>query len=452
MNKKKKSSQNKDFKNYLKKQPVYVIENVDSVIESFNQTPQIIIPPLNTDIRFKDKVPKLKVKKEFFSPTDKNFSWGIINSNDSDSVIEKKKLIRPVREQYACGSCWAIAIADSFSDCLVVSGAVNWSPKISATQIMSCIPYGESHMQCFGGNPAAVAKILESKKISDQTCVDYSWCSQDTELCTSVDSVSHFDAEELSTRLNANIPKPCGCFYEGIKKFVYKLDSGTKFLAIDSEVTTPIFRSTIKNHLLEYGPIIGGYVVCYNFFTGNFADPDFNGGIYFDRADYNNYSSGEIFFSDTIPTKVAGLHAVSIIGWGEEENVQYDNGKYGTVPYWHCRNSWGTQWGDNGYFKMAMYPYNQTAQFDKQVMTDLGGPVGSMLLIKATQPPEIYESVDVDDRYINIKKKNPNQYYQLTVDEISESESKSDSSKLKIILPIIIIIVIIAIVIIFKSK
>jgi len=35
-------------------------------------------------------------------------------------------------------------------------------------------------------------------------------------------------------------------------------------------------------------------------------------------------------------------HAVKIIGWGIEESVHY----------WLCVNSWNTEWGDNGYFKM----------------------------------------------------------------------------------------------------
>lgn len=35
-------------------------------------------------------------------------------------------------------------------------------------------------------------------------------------------------------------------------------------------------------------------------------------------------------------------HAVKIIGWGVEKDT----------PYWLCANSWGTEWGDNGFFKI----------------------------------------------------------------------------------------------------
>ncbi|CAH8560046.1 unnamed protein product [Schistosoma guineensis] len=38
-----------------------------------------------------------------------------------------------------------------------------------------------------------------------------------------------------------------------------------------------------------------------------------------------------------------GGHAVRLLGWGEENNV----------PYWLIANSWNSDWGDNGYFKIV---------------------------------------------------------------------------------------------------
>ncbi|VDM77763.1 unnamed protein product [Strongylus vulgaris] len=40
-------------------------------------------------------------------------------------------------------------------------------------------------------------------------------------------------------------------------------------------------------------------------------------------------------------------HGVKIIGWGEERE---ENGEQ--VPYWLLANSWGTEFGNKGYFKM----------------------------------------------------------------------------------------------------
>ncbi|KIH63214.1 hypothetical protein ANCDUO_06489 [Ancylostoma duodenale] len=39
---------------------------------------------------------------------------------------------------------------------------------------------------------------------------------------------------------------------------------------------------------------------------------------------------------------MTGAHAVKIIGWGKENDV----------PYWLVANSWNTDWGENGYFRI----------------------------------------------------------------------------------------------------
>lgn len=401
----------------------------------------LIIPPLNTDIRFSKELPLLDPQRYGYDPrqhehpgkehprelhthehTHENFSWAVPTKNDSSLDLVKKSLIHKVSTQHACGSCWAVSFADAMSDCFVVSGAVGWSPNISATYLMSCIPSGELHNMCLGGNPAAVAPYLEREGVADTSCVDYSWCSGDSELCKSVSSARHFDAKTLASKLNDNIPKPCGCYYKGVKKYLYKLDSGSDVFFINNKASVDVFRNTVKSHILDFGPVIGGYVVLKNFFTGNFTNPNFNGGVYLDRADYNGYKGGKLRFSDTITSEAAGLHAVSIVGWGVAKNIQYDTDKYGDVPYWHCRNSWGEKWGNaGGYFKIAMYPFNQIAQFDKQVMTEIGGPVGSMILIRATERPKMVDMKQIAQKYIqNIKKQHSDVYYMADPQKVRE--------------------------------
>ena len=58
--------------------------------------------------------------------------------------------------------------------------------------------------------------------------------------------------------------------------------------------------------------------------------------------DFVNFTGKGVYRWDGKSGKYGG-HAVVIVGWGE--NV--------TDKYWIVRNSWGNNWGDNGYFKIV---------------------------------------------------------------------------------------------------
>lgn len=80
----------------------------------------------------------------------------------------------------------------------------------------------------------------------------------------------------------------------------------------------------MKYEILRFGPIAAGFLVFENFANGY---------------------DGTTIYSEVSGASLGG-HYVSIMGWGTDEKTKMD--------YWICRNSWGTDWGLVGYFKMKM--------------------------------------------------------------------------------------------------
>jgi len=62
---------------------------------------------------------------------------------------------------------------------------------------------------------------------------------------------------------------------------------------------------------------------------------------FFVFADFDGYSGG-VYQRTT--TSMEGGHAVKIIGWGTDKDTK--------LPYWLIANSWGEDWGENGYFRI----------------------------------------------------------------------------------------------------
>lgn len=491
--------------NYLGLQPIILINetNDKKIIIAprnsdidFGKVPAIKLS--SEDLKFlsmfADKIEDPKMMEQF--------SWCIPLQTDSPEILRKKKLISPPKSQGFCGNCWAVAISTTVSDCYVVYGLINWSPSISATYLLSCVSqsfvkeaekeeerqkvariknleeqlkrkitpvanlssggafYGDEgssteipgeemfyfdNRQCLGVNIADVILYLgyTQTPLLDTSCIDYSWCNK--EWCTNpdVEEVLKNDHDTHMRLLNKLIPV-CGCYDNKSSKLMYKVDKNPQRLSMSyGDVSETIFRDILKAHILSYGPAIGGFVLLSDFADGNFTK--FNGGIYFDKANYSIYdpsvSTKLTFVDDVTKKKIDGFHAASIVGWGVEPTVQYDNDKIGPVPYWHIRNSWGTDWGDMGFFKLAMYPFNKIVQIEMATFVSLSdtvkGNLGTTLLIKATSVPESKLVTTPQLLSSNvIYRECPSSYYSARPDQIKKIHQNRNYSTIQPLYPL----------------
>ena len=345
---------------------------------------------------------------------------------------EKGGFISKPGNQGLCGSCWAISAAGIIGDNFVVSGlntddkGNKFVPNISTTWIL--VNYGQQ--QCGGGNPGVAFQQIASSVghkfggLVTNHCLDYSWCSAN-DLCNG-DAKRHFQTNPHD--LNKLIPVKAGCYYAD-EKFLFKLYKQPNSVAIGmkhkngppiQEKDWPQYKLDIKKHIMTKGPVLGGFLVFDNFMSGTFTKGKANKGIYLENGTYPGLPNTRKpkGGNPTDKDNFKGSHAVAIIGWGSEDDVETSPGKKETVEYWYCRNSWTENWGDDGYFKMAMYPYNKISQFDKQVTiynTREGTKqAGGIVSINVTQKPELVKMNQVtlpEGHRENIKLEKDKSYY-----------------------------------------
>lgn len=358
----------------------------------------ILIPPLNANIdvstlpRYDPRVhaaiataPATKPIPDKFRQA---FNW--MDHRRDDQPISVNKLVTPVGNQHACGCCWAFSVSDAVSDVFVINQKTNYNPKCSVSYALSCYPhckdpgnattcYGQQtneipySYQCNGGAIAPLLLWISQNGLGDNSCEDFSWCT---------DNPGCVNGTIDTTTLNNSIP-PCGCKNKTPDKLYFIGTPISKGIEYDNPNSKQIedHVNLVKHWIYNYGTVVTGFFVYANLMSGRFASPQKNpDGIYLEDVDYHSF---QLF--ENQQNQFEGGHAVCIVGWGEgqvhnslisDRSLRNTSSDMTTVPYWVTRNSWSENWGQKGLFKMAMYPFNKIAQFDKYVMIDTPGGKG----------------------------------------------------------------------------
>ena len=85
----------------------------------------------------------------------------------------------------------------------------------------------------------------------------------------------------------------------------------------------------IKREIMKNGPVVSSMEV---------------------YTDFLSYKTGVYTKGEDVP-KFSGYHTIKIVGWGVEDGSEDEPNKGG--KYWIIENSWGEDWGLNGYAKIA---------------------------------------------------------------------------------------------------
>ncbi|CAG9764409.1 unnamed protein product [Ceutorhynchus assimilis] len=218
--------------------------------------------------------------------------------NQFDSAQRWPRYISEVQDQGWCGSSWAISTAAVASDRYGIISKGIEEVKLSAQNIISCIPRTRG---CEGGRLDRAWTFVRKYGVVDEACFSY------TGLNTTVCSIRR-----------AGPLKSAGCTPPRYSERTQRYKVGPAYrLGNETDIMYEILRS---------GPVQATLKVYHDFFS-------YKGGIY--------------KHTDLSLRHKQGYHSVRIVGWGEEFTTN------GLQKYWKVANSWGTAWGENGYFRIA---------------------------------------------------------------------------------------------------
>jgi len=216
--------------------------------------------------------------------------------------------IKEIRDQSACGSCWAISAAEVASDRLCAVLGIH--KRISTTDILACC--SNCGFGCSGGYPSLAWKWLAKQgAVTGGDYGDYSLCkAYPFPMC---------DHHQPNPKVD------CAQFNFRTPKCLSRCDSNSTYVVPYQQERT-VFKNSyslrgeeaIQREIMRYGPV---------------------------EATFEVFSDFEVYKSGVYQHKTGahlGSHAVKIIGWG------VDNG----VKYWTIANSWNTGWGEGGFFRI----------------------------------------------------------------------------------------------------
>ena len=195
--------------------------------------------------------------------------------------------VTPIRDQDGCGSCWAFSAIGAV-ECVIKLGE-NIDIDLSEQWLVSeCVDAGD----CGGGWPS--------------TALDYIRYDGQQDPCGGNGAVLEEDFPYEASNM------PCDCPYP----HSYWIDSWT-FVGSGSSIPSV---NEIKQAILDHGPVSTCVYV-------NSPFQAYQEGV-FNACDNDNGIN----------------HAVVLVGW--DDNYYWDGEYYGV---WIMRNSWGTNWGMDGY-------------------------------------------------------------------------------------------------------
>lgn len=214
--------------------------------------------------------------------------------------------------------------------------------------------------QCYGNSLVDGWKLVRDIGVPTTMCIGYNldnWQAGDPtpnchelqgpnyEYCSvfslSVDGWDSTIEEQLSGN-ERNFTNPINATNPDLPKLPWSSQQIFKFVAKNAyEVNADM--TTIQREIMFRGPVTTGFTI-YPDFQDRFGTLGMGGQKYKGGDPLGSEENSLIYIWDGRGDPVGG-HAITLVGWG----TLWDPKDSLHIPYWVCLNSWGRDWGTNGY-------------------------------------------------------------------------------------------------------
>ncbi|KAL6776791.1 hypothetical protein ACKKBF_B30930 [Auxenochlorella protothecoides x Auxenochlorella symbiontica] len=230
----------------------------------------------------------------------KNFDW---NNKDGRSYLA------PSWNQHIpqyCGSCWLHGTASMLQDRLKITKDGAGPDAMLARQvILNCAAFHGFGGGCDGGDVIDVLRYMAAYGLPDESCMPYA-------------ATDHTKYGKHAKACPAE-GYCMNCMPIKGKDTCWAVKTPIRYYVESYGQITEKGEAPIMNEVLARGP-----VVC-SIATPTVFDYGYHAGIFHDKDNSTDVD-----------------HDIEIVGWGEEDGQKY----------WIVRNSWGTYFGNLGFFKL----------------------------------------------------------------------------------------------------